>query len=110
MRYDFVFYVRDLSFDYGDFPGATYYDSEKHGFSINIDYNDNIDINSLEGFGDYEEMSDIQSLSELKTYLFEHFDEIEEEKPVIKKEVSNEELFKCLIDLINENLSFKEVA
>lgn len=54
MRYEYIFYTKDVSFDYGDFPGSTYTEFEKTGFFIEIDKNDNVDISTLEGFGDFE--------------------------------------------------------
>ena len=54
MRYNFVYYSTDSSFDYGDFPGATHYQTDLHGFEIEIDKNDIPHLDTLQGFGDYD--------------------------------------------------------
>ena len=51
---EFYFNVVDNSFDYGDFNGGTYYDYDYNGFTIDIDYFENVDFSSLKGTGDFE--------------------------------------------------------
>ena len=55
---DFVFYDVDTSFDYGDFPNATCYCHEPSGFTLDIDYFENINLSSLYGFGDFSDIEE----------------------------------------------------
>ena len=105
MKYDYIFYTTDGSFDYGDFPGGTYHCLDYHGFSIDMDERDWIDIASLEAYGDYCEMEDkCKSLEELKIYLINHLHEVREYEEHKEYSFTNLEIFKELIDLINDCL------
>lgn len=92
IRYDYIFYTTDESFDYGD---GTCYCIGEHGFSIEIDSDNNVFINSLEAYGDYAEMNDITTLAELKQYLIEH----KEESQLTKQDCIDE-----LVSFIDDNL------
>ena len=93
MRIEYVLNKTDLSFDYGDFPGGTCVEYQYNGFNIDIDIKDVINIESLEPFGDcVEAMKNIKSLKDLKQFLTENFEFIENKKNI------NE-----LIYLINKN-------
>lgn len=79
MKYDYIFYETDDSFDYGDFPGGTCYCIGQHGFSIDITTDNKVDINTLEPYGDYlYEMKEIKTHKQLKNYLLKHLHEAED--------------------------------
>lgn len=79
MRIKYILNTTDKSFDYGDFPGSTHYDIYDNGFILDIN-NYIINISSLELFGDCEElMEDVKTLNDLKRFLTEYFEEIENE-------------------------------
>lgn len=100
MKFNYDFYITDGSFDYGDFD---YVCNDYHGFSIDIDKNNFVDITSLDAYGDYEEMnSKCKTLSSLRDYIIEHLNEIKEFERFSK--YTNIELFKELISFINDSL------
>lgn len=93
MQIEYVLTKTDLSFDYGDFPGGTCVEYQYNGFNIDIDVKGVINIESLEPFGDcVEMMENIKTLKDLKRFLTENFEFIENKKNI------NE-----LIYLINKN-------
>ena len=99
MRYEYVFYERDVSFDYGDFPGATCSCIEKNGFSIEIDKEDNVDISSLEGFGDFQFIErEIKTPEGLIKFIDEHKADIEETSDTSLW--ANRELFDELVEFL----------
>ena len=105
---EYIFYQTDESFDYGDWSwGGTWEEYSNHGFEIEIDYDDNIDMSSFQAFGDYEEMNHkCKTLEDLKNYILEHYNEIQEFEGFDR--YSNKEVFNELLDIINDNL--KKVA
>ena len=102
---EYIFYQTDCSFDYDSpFGTATYYDYENHGFELEIDSNDNINMSSFQAFGDYEEMNHkCKTLEELKNYILEHYNEIQEWNE-LNRYYTNQETFDELLDIINDNL------
>ena len=100
---EYVFYQTDESFDYGDWSwGGTCYEYANHGFEIEIDHNDNIDMSSFQAFGDYEEMNHkCKTLEDLKNYILEHYNEIQD---VLNIYHPNQEAFDELLEIINDNL------
>ena len=79
MRFSFDFYTTDDSFDYGDFPGGTCYQLGYHGFYIDADNDNRLDLDSLKGYGDFARMEDdISSLEDLKEFIVQHLDEVRE--------------------------------
>lgn len=102
---EYVFYQTDCSFDFdGPFGTETYHDYENHGFEIEIDSNDNIDMSSFQAFGDYEEMNHkCKTLEDLKNYILEHYNEIQEYEE-FDRYYSNQEVFDELLEIINDNL------
>ena len=104
---EYLFYQTDYSFDYNSpFGTSTYYDYDNHGFEIEIDINNNIDMSSFQAFGDYEEMNrKCKTLEDLKKYILEHYNEIQEFEGY---RYSNKEVFDELLDIIDDNL--KKVA
>lgn len=104
MAQEYNFYTTDESFDYnGPFGTATQYETGYHGFSIEVDKNDIIDITSLDAYGDYTEMQDkCKTLEDLKKYLEEHLDEVQEDEE--KHRYTNRECFEELIEIINDNI------
>ena len=100
---EYIFYQTDCSFDYDSpFGTATYYDYANHGFEVDIDCNDNIDMDSFQAFGDYEEMNHkCKTLEDLKNYILEHYDEIQD---VLNIYHPNQEAFDELLEIINDNL------
>ena len=104
---EYIFYQTDYSFDYNSpFGTSTYYDYDNHGFEIEIDINNNIDMSSFQAFGDYEEMNrKCKTLEDLKKYILEHYNEIQEFEGY---RYSNKEVFDELLDIIDDNL--KKVA
>ena len=105
MNYDYVFYTTDESFDYPTGYGyATHYVEGKHGFSLSIDIDNYIDFSSFDAFGDFGEMEDkCKNLKELKAYILNSFDEIQESDEYIT--YSNREIFEELIEIIDINLN-----
>lgn len=107
MRYEYNFYITDESFDYGDFPGATFRETVKHGFSIEINADNNVNINTLQSYGDYSSLQDeIKSLSELKDYIESHLSEIEEHDE--NEIITNYYLFLELTDFIKDQIKEEE--
>ena len=101
MRYEYVFYERDVSFDYGDFPGACCAGIEKNGFSIEIDKDDNVDVLSLDGFGDFQFIErDIKTPEGLIKFIDEHKADIEETSNTSLSE--NKELFEELVEFFKK--------
>lgn len=99
MRYEYVFYERDVSFDYGDFPGATCSCIEKNGFSIEIDKNDNVDVSSLDGFGDFQFIErEIKTPDALIDFIENHkiYIESTNDTPI----ETNKELFEELVEFL----------
>lgn len=95
MRIEYILNKTDLSFDYSDY--RTHYEWQYNGFNIDIDIKDVINIESLEPFGDcVEMMENIKTLKDLKQFLIENFEFIENKKNI------NE-----LIYLINKNLKME---
>ena len=102
---EYVFYQTDCSFDYdGPMGTETYYDYEKHGFEVYIDRNDNIDMDSFEAFGDYDEMNEkCKTLEDLKNYIIEHYKEIQDYDDS-DEYCARSEKFDELLEIINDNL------
>jgi hypothetical protein len=94
MRYEYNFYEEDVSFDYADwmFGNCTCHSIMPHGFKIEITRDDKVMIETLDAYGDYQEMDNIKTLPELKDYLVEHLDEVEGK--------TSRECFEELIDFI----------
>ena len=79
MQYNYIYYRTDGSFDYlSPFGVATEYVEDLHGFSIDLDSEDNPDFNSLEGFGEFDDVNDLKSLEELRDYILANMKEIRE--------------------------------
>ena len=102
---EYIFYQTDCSFDYDSpFGTATYYDYENHGFEVEIDHNDNIDMSTFQAFGDYEEMNHkCKTLEDLKNYILEHYNEIQDYDE-LDDYCARSERFDELLDIINDNL------
>ena len=101
MRYEYIFYTTDESFDFWDFPGGTCNQTEYHGFTVDIDKENNIDISSLKWLGDYSE-TQITTLQGLKEFIKTHLNEVEEIGESLT--YTNIELFEEFIELIDDNL------
>lgn len=101
MRAEYIFYVTDESFSYGDFPGSTIYETERHGFEVDIDSDNNIDISSIEFLGYYQDIK-INSLYDLLAFVETHLVEVEEINE--NSTYSNYEIFEELIELIKTNI------
>ena len=79
MELEYVFYTTDDSFDYGD-CGRTCQVLTKHGFTINVNSVDGLDIKTLKGFGDYYDIQDYcQNLTDLKCIIVQEFEKIQDE-------------------------------
>ena len=93
MELEYVFYTTDDSFDYGD-CGRTCQVFTKHGFTIEVNSVDGLDIKSLKGFNDYLEIQDYcQNLNDLKCIIEHQFENIQEE--------NDKEKFKELLEMID---------
>ena len=103
MRYEYTFYETDESFDYADwmYGNCTCHRVMPHGFQIEIDNEDNVDIDTLDAYGDFEEMNKIKTLSELKAYLVQNLKEVER--------IDDKECIEELVDFITCQLA-REVA
>ena len=107
MRYEYNFYITDESFDYGDFPGATVTETVKHGFSIEINSDNKVDISSLESYNDYSEIQEkVKTLQELLDYIESHLEEIEEHDE--NEIITNYYLFLELTDFLREQIKEEE--
>ena len=101
-NYEFYFYTTDESFDYGDF---THKDIVYHGFTLELDKDDNVDFASLEGWGDYsQEIDAIRTAKGLRDYVQEHLDEVLEWDEDENKLCTNYELFCNLIDILDRQI------
>lgn len=101
MKFEYILYERDVSFDYGDFPGATCSGTEKNGFSIDIDIDDRVDMDSLEGFGDFQNLEkDITTKQGLIDFINENEEYIEEINP--RCPYTNKELFEELVEILEK--------
>ncbi len=101
MKYEYILYERDVSFDYGDFPGANCSGTEKNGFSIDIDIDDHVDMDSLEGFGDFQNLEkDITTKQGLIDFINENEEYIEEINP--RCQFTNKELFEELVEILEK--------
>ena len=79
MQYNYIYYRTDGSFDYlAPWGIETEHVTDLHGFSIELDSEDNPDFNSLEGFGEFDDVNDLKSLEELKQYILDNMKEIRE--------------------------------
>lgn len=81
MELEYVFYTTDDSFDFGD-CGRTCQVLTKHGFTINVNSVDGLDIKTLKGFGDYYDIQKFcnQNLNLLKWIIIRDFDYIQDEE------------------------------
>ena len=79
MQYNYIYYRTDGSFDYwGPFGLETEHVTDLHGFSIDLDSEDNPDFNSLEGFGEFDDVNDLKSLEELNQYILDNMSMIKD--------------------------------
>lgn len=99
MKYEYIYYIEDTSFDYGNF---THYEHSPSGFEIEIDSDNNVDISTIQGFGGYLFMSDIKTLEQLKNVLVSQMNEIEIPE--------NVELFEELIRFISVQIENERKA
>lgn len=101
MRYEYIFYSTDKSFDYGDFPNSTYTEFENTGFFIEIDKNDNVDISTLEGFGDFEGIEkQIKTAEDLIKFISDNKCNIENARRAM---FTYRELLEELIEFLKDN-------
>jgi hypothetical protein len=104
MRYDYVFYTTEELLE--DLPHYSHHFYNiradlDHGFCIEIDNDDNVNVNTIWGYNDFSEMNSINSLEELKKYLEKHYDTVDT--------VERKECLEELIGFITCQLQ-KEVA
>lgn len=105
MNYEYVLYQTDTSFDYGDFPGGCYCSLTPTGFTVDIDRYDNVDLESLEGFGDLQGFeNDIKTHKQLYDFIEQHKGDIEDYDPRIFTKIKNIELFEELKEILNDNI------
>lgn len=81
MELEYIFYETDDSFDYGD-CGRTCYRFTKHGFTIDVNSENGLDIKTLKGFGDYHDIQGFcgQDFNLLKGIIVTDFDYIQDEE------------------------------
>lgn len=104
MQYNFIYYRTDGSFDYlGPFGTETEHVEDLHGFSIDLDSEDNPDFNSLEGFGEFDDVNDLKSLEELKQYILDNMS-------MIKDSGDEPERFLELVSFIDDYLEETKCA
>ena len=95
---DYIYYTTDGSFDYdGPFGMQTEHIENLHGFSIVLTNEDKPLIETLEGFGDYAEVNDIDNLLDLKEYILNHMNEI-------KDDGTDPDIFLELVEFIDEEV------
>lgn len=86
MNYEYVLYQTDTSFDYGDFPGGCYCSLTPTGFNVDIDDNDNVDIKSLDGFGDLQGFEkDITTHKQLYDFIVQNKENIKENQEIFEE-------------------------
>ena len=103
MKYKYIYYKTDDSFDYGDF---THHEITEHCFEIDIDYQNQININTLIGYGDFTNIEQkIKTARDFYNFLKENMDKVEE----IEQDTafSNVELFEELLEFTQKQ-SIKE--
>ena len=86
-------------------------DETLHGFDIEIDDEDFVKIETLKGFNDYANMSNIKTLGDLKAFLCSHIDEVDDlvyaknfPKDFPTLAFTNTEIFEELIDFIDRTM------
>lgn len=84
-------------------------DETLHGFDIEIDDNDFVKIETLKGFNDYANMSNIKTLGSLKAFICSHMDEVDDSVytknfPNVTLAYTNAEIFEELIDFIDRTM------
>lgn len=95
---EFYFNVVDNSFDFGDFNGGTYYDYNYNGFTIDIDYYENVDLSTLKGSGDFEGLESLcKAPEQLKAIILEN-------KHLIDGTGSQRSEFEYLLDLLDKQI------
>lgn len=104
LRYSFIFYTEDNSYDVGGIVG-TVKDIAYSGFALEISKDDEIDILSLEAFGDYAEMhKKCKTLQQLKDYVESHLCECREYQDYFCSEYNDEEIMQELIEMIGQQI------
>ena len=106
MKYQYIYYSTDSSFDYGDFPGATCYQTDLHGFEIEIDINDIPHLDTLSGFGDFavEVEDNKKDYMQFYDWLVNSFDEIKTDD----ENATSLEVFEELAEFVKDQI--KKVA
>lgn len=107
---ELYFYTTDESFSYGDWSwGGVCHQTGYHGFSVDVDIHNNIDMSTFEPEGDYlVEMENIKTLEELKEYLASHLHEVRQWDEY--SDIKNIDTFKEFIQLIDENIQERKAA
>ena len=101
MRYEFIYYSTDESFDYGDFPNSTCHCTSLHGFSIEITKDDIPLLDTVDGFGDFADVKDhAQNYKDFADYLKNSLDDIQRED----ENASSLECFEELIDFVESQM------
>lgn len=101
MRYEFIYYSTDESFDYGDFPNSTYHCTGLHGFSIEITKDDIPLLDTIDGFGDFADVKDhAQNYKDFADYLKNSLGDIQRED----ENASSIECFEELIDFVESQM------
>lgn len=99
MKHNFIFCETDEGFEYGDFPNSNFYQTQEHGFSIDINKDNYVNIDSLETYGACDEMNiKCKTLQELRQYIEQHLNEIKDNK------YSKLECFNELLCFINDSI------
>ena len=105
-RIEYIFYDTDASFDYlGPFGVETYHYVESHGFNIEMDVNDNINLNTIEGFGDFVDIENCKTLESLYKYILDNLDNVQESEE--DSELSRRELLEELLSTISDGIDKK---
>lgn len=88
MKKQYILNVKDLSFDFGDFPNGTCIDYQYNGFYLEVKNK----VINIEPFGECTDvMQDVKTLSDLKQFITEN------------KEFINIEVYSELLEFIKEN-------
>lgn len=67
MKYSYIFFKTDASFDYLSPLGpATYHCEDLHGFDFDFE---TLDLKSLEGYGEFSDVEKCKNLEELLDYI-----------------------------------------
>lgn len=109
MRHTYIFNAEDASYWVGGIYGSVK-EIAYNGFEIEVSANDEVDISTLDAFGDYAEMNQkCKTLEALKQYLQEHLIECRDYEDYMLTTLNDEENIQELIEILEEQISTQKI-